>query len=115
MNYPYILVLHEKWGDAFFLMEESKDVLDFSIKLLTERLESGYYHKPNTVQETFEEYFQGCHGMSVADAEELAEKHGKNIKLGMNFPADEIKSVKRAYAYRLNEVEEYDQIEHAVN
>lgn len=115
MKFPFILVLHEKHGDYYYLMNEAEDVQKFAMEVLISRFEAGYYCKPNPVQDTFEEYFKGVHGMSVEDAEQLAEKHGQNIQLGNRSPAAEIKSMKSAYTYRLVEVKEYDQIESAVN
>jgi len=96
-------------------MEEPNDVLDFALKLLTERYESGYYYyKPEPAPASFEVFFKAVHDMSLEEALQLVENHGDTIKLGNRSIANEIKSMKSAYSYRINEVEEYDQIEYAV-
>ncbi len=115
MKYPFVLVLHEKHGDYYYLMQESQNVLDFAIKLLTERYESGYhYYEPTPVQDTFKEYFECIHDMTLEAAETLSEKFGGAIKLGNQSPAKEIEYLKASYAGRLSEVKEYQYIKAAV-
>lgn len=107
-------MLHEKHGDYYYLINEPQDIIDFAIKLLTERFESGTYYKPDPAPESFDAFFRSVHNMSHADAIELVEKHGDNIRIGNRIVSHEIDSMQRAYKYKLAEIQEYGQIEKAV-
>ncbi len=113
MKYPFILVLHEKWGDAFYLMEDVQDIQKFAMELLTSRFEAGYYYKPDPVADTFEGYFMAVHNMTVSAAENLATNFNDTVKIGNRAPAAEIASMKSAYIYARAEDTEYEELQKA--
>lgn len=116
MKFPVILVLNEKHGDYYYLMNNAEDVTDFAIKLLKERFDLGcYYIEPKPVPETFDGFFMAVHNMSLAAAENLASNFDDTVNIGNRSARNEIDSMKTAYGYALAEVTEYDKIKKAVD
>lgn len=114
MKFPSILVLHEKHGDYYYLMENTKDVIDFALELLKERYEAGFYVAPEITTTTFDNYFLSVHNMSLKDAEQLVEQYGDSVKLGIRTPANEIAALKKSYLYAQAEDTEYNDILEAI-
>ncbi len=114
MNYPYILVLHEKWGDAFFLMNESEDVLKFALETLESRFAGGYYYEPEKIPNSFDEYFKVVHKMGLIEAQELADNYGDSVRLGNRTAQREIDSMQASYNEMLHEIEQYHLIKSTV-
>ena len=114
MKFPTILVLHEKHGDYYYLMEKSKDVTDFAMELLKERYEAGMYPAPEVIITTFDNYFLSVHNMTLKEAEELNHRYGETVNLGNRTPANEIDSMKKSYLYAQAEDKEYSEMLEAI-
>ena len=114
MKFPTILVLHEKHGDYYYLMENTKDVTDFALELLKERYEAGMYPAPEIIITTFDNYFLSVHNMTLKEAEELNHRYGETVNLGNRTPANEIDSMKKSYLYAQAEDKEYSEMLEAI-
>ena len=112
MKYPCLIIVKEKHYDCYVLVESFSDIEKFAIKLLTERMESGWYWKPDSF--TFEEYFQSLYHMTFKQAENAAELFNDSVKIENVSPADAIKNAKSRFNHHCSQLKEIDNINESI-
>jgi hypothetical protein len=111
-NWPLMIRVKDKYSEYFYIVNKPQDAYDVSLRILTERLNEGYWYHEPTVPDTFEEYFLNLFGITVEEAAVLS-------KLKLSFQAYGSASgllarYRRIYKDDLNSKAEFQIIKKAV-